>query len=132
MSPRRWATPSSSSSGCTAGAGIPSARIGPMPPSSCCSLPKPLRTVRVGDVQAWMDTLEHLAPASRARKISSVKSLFAFGHRLGYLPFDVDPVVVKRPRLKDTLTERILSEGDVHRLLAQLVDLWADDGSQVA
>ena len=23
---------------------------------------KPLRTVTVGDVQAWMDTLEHLAP----------------------------------------------------------------------
>jgi len=50
---------------------------------------KPLRTVTVGDVQAWMDTLEeHLAPGSRARKISSVKSLFGFGHRLGYLPFE--------------------------------------------
>jgi integrase/recombinase XerD len=76
---------------------------------------KPLRTVTVGDVQAWMDTLEHLAPASRARKISSVKSLFGFGHRLGYLPFDVGRVV-KRPKLKDTLAERILSEVDVHRL----------------
>jgi integrase/recombinase XerD len=72
--------------------------------------------VTVGDVQAWMDTLEHLAPASRARKISSVKSLFGFGHRLGYLPFDVGRVV-KRPKLKDTLAERILSEGDVHKLL---------------
>ena len=65
---------------------------------------KPLRTVTVGDVQAWMDTLERLAPASRARKISSVKSLFGFGHRLGYLPFDVGRVV-KRPKLKDTLAE---------------------------
>ena len=78
---------------------------------------KPLRTVTVGDVQAWMDTLDHLAQASRARKISSVKSLFGFGHRLGYLPFDVGRVV-KRPKLKDTLAERILSEGDVHRLFA--------------
>jgi integrase/recombinase XerD len=77
---------------------------------------KPLRTVSVADVQAWMDTLEHLAPASRARKISSVKSLFAFGHRLGYLSFDVGRVV-KRPKLKDTLAERILSEGEVHKLL---------------
>jgi len=76
---------------------------------------KPLRTVTLGDVQAWMDTLEHLAPGSRARKISSVKSLFGFGHRLAYLPFDVGRVV-KRPKLKDTLAERILSEGDVHRL----------------
>ncbi len=55
------------------------------------------------------------APASRARKISSVKSLFGFGHRLGYLPFDVGRVV-KRPKLKDALAERILSEGDVHKL----------------
>jgi hypothetical protein len=29
---------------------------------------KALRTVTVGDVQAWMDTLENLAPSSRARK----------------------------------------------------------------
>src|SRR6202049_2373009 len=78
---------------------------------------KPLRTVTVGDVQAWMDTLDHLAPGSRARKISSVKSLFGFGHRLGYLPFDVGRVV-KRPKLKDTLAERILSEGDVFKLFA--------------
>jgi integrase/recombinase XerD len=54
---------------------------------------KPLRAVTVADVQAWMDTLNHLALASRARKISSVKSLFGFGHRLGYLPFDVGRVV---------------------------------------
>jgi len=39
---------------------------------------KPLRSVTVADVQAWMDTLDHLAPASRARKVSSVKSLFAY------------------------------------------------------
>jgi integrase/recombinase XerD len=77
---------------------------------------KPLRMVIVRDVQAWMDSLEHLAPASRARKISSVKSLFGFGHRLGYLPFDVGRVI-KRPKLKDTLAERILSESEVHKLL---------------
>jgi len=69
--------------------------------------------------------LGHLAPASRARKISSIKSLFGFGHRLGYLPFDVGRVV-RRPKLKDTLAERILSEGDVHRLF-----LAADQPSSV-
>jgi integrase/recombinase XerD len=41
---------------------------------------KPLRTVTFADPQAWMDTLERLAPASCARKIASVKSLFGFGH----------------------------------------------------
>jgi integrase/recombinase XerD len=46
-----------------------------------------------------------------------VKSLFSFGHRLGYLAFDVGRAV-KQPRLKDTLAERILTEADVHRMLA--------------
>jgi integrase/recombinase XerD len=46
-----------------------------------------------------------------------VKSLLAFGHRLGYLPFDVGRVV-KLPHVKDTLAQRILPEADVHRILA--------------
>jgi site-specific recombinase XerD len=46
-----------------------------------------------------------------------VKSLLAFGHRLGYLPFDVGGAV-RLPRLRSALAERILSEADVHRLLA--------------
>jgi integrase/recombinase XerD len=63
-----------------------------------------------------MGTLGHLVPATRARTISSVKSLSAFGHRLGYLPFDAGRIV-KRPKLKNTFAERILSEGEVHALL---------------
>jgi integrase/recombinase XerD len=58
-----------------------------------------------------------LAPASQARALAAVKSLLAFGHRLGYLPFDVGGAV-RLPRLRSALAERILSEADVHRLLA--------------
>jgi integrase/recombinase XerD len=83
---------------------------------------KPLRTVTVGDVQAWMDTLEeHLAPGSRARKISSVKSLFGFGHRLGYLPFDVGKPL-RLPPHRETLADHILDEPDVQRMLALATD----------
>jgi len=46
-----------------------------------------------------------------------VKSLLAFGHQLGYLPFDVGRPLKLPPR-KDTLAERILDEADVHRLVA--------------
>jgi integrase/recombinase XerD len=46
-----------------------------------------------------------------------VKSLLAFGHRLGYLPFDVGGAG-RLPRLRGALAERTLSEADVHRLLA--------------
>jgi site-specific recombinase XerD len=41
----------------------------------------------------------------------------AFGHRIGYLPFDVGaPLQV--PGRNNTLAERILSEAEVHRMLA--------------
>ena len=43
----------------------------------------PLRAVTVGEVQAYGATVEHLAPASLARKLSAVKSLLSFARRLG-------------------------------------------------
>jgi integrase/recombinase XerD len=57
-----------------------------------------------------------LQPASRYRCLSSVKSLLAFGHRIGYLPFDVGRVL-QLPSVKNALAQRILSESDLHRLL---------------
>jgi integrase/recombinase XerD len=77
----------------------------------------PLGSVGLGDVQDFVDSLAYLAPASRARVVGSVKSLLAFGHQLGYLPFDVGRAVKLPPR-KDHLAERILTEDDVHRMLA--------------
>ncbi len=44
---------------------------------------KPLRTVRLADVQAFADSLGHLSEASQARSLSAVKSLVGFAHRLG-------------------------------------------------
>jgi len=78
-----------------------------------------LRSVSLGMLQGWADNpdLASLAPASRARAIAAVKSVFAFGHRLGYLPFDV-AAPLRSPKLKDTLSERILTEADVQRMLA--------------
>jgi len=78
---------------------------------------RPLRTATVGDVQAYAATVVHLAPVSRARKLGSVKSLLSFAHRLGYVAFNVG-APVRLPAVKETLAERIISEGDVHRLLA--------------
>ena len=78
---------------------------------------RPLRTVTVGDVQAYGAMVAHLAPVSRARKLGSVKSLLSFAHRLGYVAFNVG-APVRLPAVKETLAERIIPEGDVHRLLA--------------
>jgi integrase/recombinase XerD len=78
---------------------------------------KPLGAVTLGDVQAFADSMEHLKPASRARALAAVKSLFAFGHRLGYLPFDVARPV-RLPPQRSQLAERIMSEADTQRMLA--------------
>ena len=49
--------------------------------------------------------------------MSAVKSLIAFGHRLGYLPFGVARPL-QLPALRETLAERILEETDVLRMIA--------------
>lgn len=77
---------------------------------------KPFAQVTLGDVQAFADSLVHLASSSRARTLSAVKSLLAFGHRLGYLPFDGGRALRLPPR-PNRLAERILPEGEVYRLL---------------
>ena len=82
---------------------------------------RPLRAVTVGDVQGFEDALAALAPASRARKLAAVKSLLAFAQRVGYVTFNVG-APVRLPPVKTTLAERILSEADVHRLLALELD----------
>jgi integrase/recombinase XerD len=78
--------------------------------------PKLLAHVTLADLQQFADSLENLRAATRQRCLSSIKALFAFGHRIGYLPFDVGRVL-KVPAAKDTLSERILSESDLHRML---------------
>ncbi len=83
----------------------------------CAFVAKPLRMVTVGDVQAFSDSLAHLADASRARSLSAVKSLFSYGHRIGYLAFNVG-APVRLPRLKDTLAERILAEEVVLNMIS--------------
>jgi integrase/recombinase XerD len=82
-------------------------------------LGKPLHHVTLGDLQGYADTLgaRGLAAPSCHRKLSAIKSLFAFGHRLGYLPFDVARPL-RLPGSRDGLADRILDEGEVQRMLA--------------
>ncbi len=78
---------------------------------------KPLRQVKLRDVQAYSDTLKPMAPATKGRMLAVVKSLFTFGSKLGYLAFNV-AAAVKVPTAKNTLAERILTEEDTLRMLA--------------
>jgi integrase/recombinase XerD len=76
----------------------------------------PFPSVTLADVQAFDLSMADLKPATRARKLSSVKSLLAFGYRIGYLATNAGSPL-RTPRSKDTLSERILNEEDVLRLI---------------
>lgn len=80
---------------------------------------KPLCSVTLGDLQAFADHLEasNLKPASRHRKLSGVKSILAFAHRIGYLAFDVGRAL-RMPSVRDNLAQRILTEAEVRRMIA--------------
>jgi integrase/recombinase XerD len=77
---------------------------------------KPIATVTVGDVQGFADSLLTLAVRSQARHLSSVKSLLSYDHRIGYLGFNVG-AVVRLPKIKADLAERILPEEAVLRMI---------------
>ena len=78
----------------------------------------PLRSITLGQLQDFADTLQTkgLSPASIKRKIASVKSLFNFAHKLGYLMFDVGKPL-KAPAVRDRLAERVLTEDEVQTII---------------
>ena len=63
----------------------------------------------------WLDSNVY-AKASQALKLSTVKSLLAFGQETGYLRFNVG-AACKAPTPENKLAERILSEEDALRIL---------------
>jgi integrase/recombinase XerD len=78
---------------------------------------KPFRSLTLADLQQFADSLADLAPSSRYRTLAAVKSLLAFAHRIGYLPFDVGRAL-RLPPVRNRLAERILPEDDLHRILS--------------
>lgn len=78
---------------------------------------KPVQGVKLGELQAFADSLEGLAPTSRARILSAVKSLLSFAERTGYTPLNIG-AALRLPKLKNKLAERIVSEAAVQKMLA--------------
>jgi len=78
---------------------------------------KPFLQVTLADLQQFADALGELAPASRYRTLSAIKSLLSFAHRTGYLHYDVGRAL-RLPAVRSRLAERILPEADMHRVLS--------------
>lgn len=76
-----------------------------------------LARLTVADCVGYVTHLrEQAAPATQARRVSSLKSLLSFGLATGYLPFNVG-AAIKVPKLYDHLSERILSVQQVRDLV---------------
>ncbi|MXZ17736.1 MAG: tyrosine-type recombinase/integrase [Rhodothermaceae bacterium] len=80
----------------------------------------PLSEVKLQHFWDWVDHLKEKGslPATQARKLAAVKSLFSFAHRIGYLLFNVGAAVTL-PNIPEKLSERILTEADIQQILAQ-------------
>jgi integrase/recombinase XerD len=78
---------------------------------------KPLREVMLEDVQSWVQALSKFYKPNTVKvKLNSVKSLLGFAQKVGYLQFNVG-AATKAPKAKQTLANRILSEGEVLKLI---------------
>ncbi len=84
---------------------------------SFCEIELP--EVKIEHIWSWLDDLNarSYAVSTCARKLASVKSLFSFGHRVGYLTFNVG-AAISLPKIPDLLAQRILSESEIASILA--------------
>lgn len=81
---------------------------------------KHLPTVTLDDVQNYAVTLQNcgLSQNTIRRKLNSLKSLFAFGTKLGYFKVNVMPMV-RIPKGQTQLAGRLLKPEDCRKLIGQ-------------
>jgi len=82
---------------------------------------KPLRAVTVVDMQRYIERLEslNLTPASQARALSTVRSLFSFAQKTGYIPFNVTQAV-ELPKVPVTTEFNFITLQEAKALLEAL------------
>ena len=87
----------------------------------CKFVDKALQQTTLGNLQGFADELmqSELSDTSVKRTLSSVKSLFSFGHRIGYLTFDVG-APLKIPACRETIAERILTQEEVQQIISSV------------
>ena len=101
----------------------------------------PLTNVKLQHLWEWADHLQtaDIRPATQARKLAAVKSLFSFAHRIGYMKFNVG-AAVRLPTIPEKLSERILTVEEIDLILAQsntlrnrvLLKLFYSSGARVS
>lgn len=78
---------------------------------------KPIREITLSDLQDYVDSLSACAKTTQARKIATVKSLFTFCLKTGYITLN-PAEVIKTPKTRGKLNQRILTESQVSKMIA--------------
>ena len=86
----------------------------------------PLPQLSLAELQTYANSLSSLSSAGQARKLSAIKSLLRFGHRLGYLAFDVGGML-RLPVVVGSLAQRIAPE----EVLKHLIELETDQRNKL-
>jgi len=75
----------------------------------------PLREITAQNLGEWVDDLKRgsLRASTVSRKMATIKSLFRFAMKMGYLQHNLADMMITLPKVSDSLSERILSEEDV-------------------
>ena len=76
---------------------------------------KPLVNTGLDDIQNFLDSLQS-SPNTIKTYASIIKSLISFCHKLGIMQYNVAKLI-KTPKPKDCLTERIMSEQEITLLI---------------
>ena len=58
-----------------------------------------------------------MSVATQRRVLSTIKSLFSFAHKIGYILFNA-AVAIELPTIEDTLSEKLLTEKEVKSIIA--------------
>jgi integrase/recombinase XerD len=82
------------------------------------SLPNGLTGATQVEIVTYLSNHSGSAPASRARRISAIKSLLRFAARMGHTTTDLG-TVLKIPRVTNRLHERILDQEEVADLIKE-------------
>lgn len=82
---------------------------------------KPLKDVTLMDFQLWEMSLKSSDNSKRVA-VGAIKSLFSFAKELGVISSNLG-ILVKPPKAKNRLAERILSEEEVHKIINHTLNL---------
>jgi len=84
----------------------------------CQHVDKPIRSITLGDLQGFADSLTELGyrETTQHRILAAVKSIFSFAQKIGYIQYNPAKALIL-PKFRDELTERILSESEVQRVI---------------